>query len=50
VRFGIFDEHQNPRPWTGERTDHQLLKDALEQVELAERVGFDYPYPNATAA
>jgi alkanesulfonate monooxygenase SsuD/methylene tetrahydromethanopterin reductase-like flavin-dependent oxidoreductase (luciferase family) len=42
VRFGIFYEHQNPRPWTGERTDHQLLKDALEQVELAERVGIDY--------
>jgi alkanesulfonate monooxygenase SsuD/methylene tetrahydromethanopterin reductase-like flavin-dependent oxidoreductase (luciferase family) len=41
VRFGIFYEHQNPRPWTGERSDHQLLKDALEQVELADRVGFD---------
>jgi alkanesulfonate monooxygenase SsuD/methylene tetrahydromethanopterin reductase-like flavin-dependent oxidoreductase (luciferase family) len=41
VRFGLFYEHQNPRPWD-ERTDHQLLKDALEQVELAERAGFDY--------
>ena len=42
VRFGIFYEHQNPRPWTGERTDHQLLKDALEQVVLADRVGIDH--------
>jgi alkanesulfonate monooxygenase SsuD/methylene tetrahydromethanopterin reductase-like flavin-dependent oxidoreductase (luciferase family) len=42
VRFGIFYEHQNPRPWEGERADHKLLKDALEQVEIADRVGFDY--------
>jgi alkanesulfonate monooxygenase SsuD/methylene tetrahydromethanopterin reductase-like flavin-dependent oxidoreductase (luciferase family) len=42
VRFGIFYEHQNPRPWEDERADHKLLKDALEQVEIADRVGFDY--------
>ena len=42
MRFGIFYEHQNPRPWEAERTDHQLLKDALEQVQLAERCGIDY--------
>jgi alkanesulfonate monooxygenase SsuD/methylene tetrahydromethanopterin reductase-like flavin-dependent oxidoreductase (luciferase family) len=42
VRFGIFYEHQNPRPWEGERSEHQLLKDALEQVEIADRVGIDY--------
>jgi alkanesulfonate monooxygenase SsuD/methylene tetrahydromethanopterin reductase-like flavin-dependent oxidoreductase (luciferase family) len=42
VRFGIFYEHQNPRPWRAERSEHRLLKDALEQVELADRVGFDY--------
>jgi len=42
MRFGLFYEHQNPRPWKGERSEHKLLKDALEQVELADRVGFDY--------
>jgi alkanesulfonate monooxygenase SsuD/methylene tetrahydromethanopterin reductase-like flavin-dependent oxidoreductase (luciferase family) len=42
VRFGIFYEHQNPRPWDAGRSDHRLLKDALEQVETADRVGFDY--------
>jgi alkanesulfonate monooxygenase SsuD/methylene tetrahydromethanopterin reductase-like flavin-dependent oxidoreductase (luciferase family) len=42
MRFGIFYEHQNPRPWEGERSDHALLQNALEQVELADRVGFDY--------
>jgi alkanesulfonate monooxygenase SsuD/methylene tetrahydromethanopterin reductase-like flavin-dependent oxidoreductase (luciferase family) len=42
VRFGIFYEHQNPRPWEEQRSEHALLKDALAQVELADRLGFDY--------
>src|SRR5918996_3423229 len=42
MRFGLFYEHQNPRPWEQERAEHRLLKDALEQVEIADRVGFDY--------
>src|SRR5215211_5589736 len=42
MRFGLFYEHQNPRPWEEERSEHQLLKDALDQVELADRLGFDY--------
>jgi alkanesulfonate monooxygenase SsuD/methylene tetrahydromethanopterin reductase-like flavin-dependent oxidoreductase (luciferase family) len=42
MRFGIFYEHQNPRPWEDARTEHALLKDALAQVELADRLGFDY--------
>ena len=42
MRFGIFYEHQNPRPWEDERAEHRLLKDALEQIEIADRVGFDY--------
>ena len=42
MRFGIFYEHQNPRPWEGERDEHRLLKDALEQIEIADRVGIDY--------
>ncbi len=42
MRFGIFYEHQNPRPWEERRSEHALLKDALAQVELADRLGFDY--------
>ena len=42
MRFGIFYEHQNPRPWEQHRSEHALLKDALAQVELADRLGFDY--------
>jgi alkanesulfonate monooxygenase SsuD/methylene tetrahydromethanopterin reductase-like flavin-dependent oxidoreductase (luciferase family) len=38
VRFGLFYEHQNPRS-PGAPDDERLLADALEQVELAERVG-----------
>ena len=41
MRFGIFYEHQLPRPWA-EGDEHRLLKDALEQVELADRLGIDY--------
>src|SRR5215207_2391414 len=41
MRFGIFYEHQIPRPW-GDDGEHRLIQDALEQVELADHVGFDY--------
>jgi len=40
MRFGIFYEHQLPRPW-GEDGEHRLLHEALEQIEIADRVGFD---------
>ncbi len=41
MRFGIFYEHQLPRPWS-EEAEARLLRDSLEQVELADRLGFDY--------
>src|SRR5436853_5108077 len=41
MRFGIFYEHQQPRPW-GDGSTERLLNDALDQVELADRLGFDY--------
>jgi alkanesulfonate monooxygenase SsuD/methylene tetrahydromethanopterin reductase-like flavin-dependent oxidoreductase (luciferase family) len=41
VRFGIFYEHQLPRPWAPE-SEHRLLTEALEQIELADRSGIDY--------
>jgi alkanesulfonate monooxygenase SsuD/methylene tetrahydromethanopterin reductase-like flavin-dependent oxidoreductase (luciferase family)/putative sterol carrier protein len=41
MRFGIFYEHQLPRPWE-EGAEEKLLNDALEQVELADRIGMDY--------
>ena len=41
MRFGLFYEHQLPRPWSDD-DEHRLLKNSLEQIELADRVGFDY--------
>ncbi len=41
MEFGIFYEHQLPRPWA-ETDEHQLYREALEQVELADRLGIDY--------
>ncbi|MGH9300778.1 MAG: LLM class flavin-dependent oxidoreductase [Acidimicrobiales bacterium] len=41
MKFGIFYEHQLPRPWS-EDAEHKLLKDALDQVELADKLGIDY--------
>jgi alkanesulfonate monooxygenase SsuD/methylene tetrahydromethanopterin reductase-like flavin-dependent oxidoreductase (luciferase family) len=41
VKFGLFYEHQLPRPWD-DGSEHTLLKDALEQVELADRLGIDH--------
>src|SRR5881227_2460060 len=39
MKFGIFYEHQLPRPWE-EDSERQLIQDALEQVELADKLGF----------
>ena len=41
MRFGIFYEHQMPRPWA-ENAEETLLNNALEQVELADKAGVDY--------
>ncbi|MDQ3107172.1 MAG: LLM class flavin-dependent oxidoreductase, partial [Actinomycetota bacterium] len=41
MKFGIFYEHQLPRPW-GPDSEHKLLKDAVEQVKLADALGIDY--------
>ncbi|MGH7325497.1 MAG: LLM class flavin-dependent oxidoreductase [Candidatus Rokuibacteriota bacterium] len=43
MKVGIFYELQLPRPW-GERSEYQLLQDALAQIELADRLGFDYAW------
>ena len=40
MRFGLFYEHQLPRPWA-EGLEQKLFQNALDQVELADRLGFD---------
>ncbi len=48
MKFGLFYEHQLPKPRDGEQWDedaeHQLLKNALDQLELADSVGFEYVF------
>jgi len=43
VRFGIFYEHQLPRPWE-DGAEERLFHEALDQVELADRLGIDYAW------
>ena len=43
MKFGIFYEHQLPRPWK-EGDELKLFQDALDQVELADKLGFDYVF------
>ncbi len=43
MKFGIFYEHQLPRPWT-ERGEYELLQNSLDQIELADGLGYDYAW------
>src|SRR5512145_3350293 len=43
MKFGIFYEHQIGRPWDDD-TDVRLIHDALEQIELADRLGIQYAW------
>src|ERR1700736_4385772 len=43
MKFGIFYEHQLPRPWH-EGDEHKIYQQALDQVELADRIGIDHAW------
>src|SRR3974390_1563713 len=43
MKFGIFYEHQLPRPWK-EGDELRLFQHALDQVELADRLGIDHAW------
>jgi alkanesulfonate monooxygenase SsuD/methylene tetrahydromethanopterin reductase-like flavin-dependent oxidoreductase (luciferase family) len=43
MKFGIFYEHQLPRPWD-EGREARLFHEALDQVELADRLGIDFAW------
>ncbi|MCH8970128.1 MAG: LLM class flavin-dependent oxidoreductase, partial [Planctomycetes bacterium] len=48
MKFGLFYEHQLPKPYDADDWDpdqeHRLFKDALDQLELADKLGFDYVF------
>lgn len=41
MKFGLFYEHQLPKPWT-EGAEQRLFHEALEQAELADKLGLDH--------
>src|SRR2546421_1795895 len=43
MKFGVFYEHQLPRPWA-EGAELKLFQDALDQVELADKLGIEYAW------
>jgi alkanesulfonate monooxygenase SsuD/methylene tetrahydromethanopterin reductase-like flavin-dependent oxidoreductase (luciferase family) len=43
MKFGIFYEHQLPKPWD-EGAELKLFQEALDQVELADKLGIDYAW------
>src|SRR5215470_16025876 len=43
MKFGIFYEHQLPRPWAAD-SEHRLIQNALDQIEIADRLGYDYAW------
>jgi alkanesulfonate monooxygenase SsuD/methylene tetrahydromethanopterin reductase-like flavin-dependent oxidoreductase (luciferase family) len=43
MKFGIFYELQLPRPWERD-SELNLYQNALTQVELADRYGYDYAW------
>ena len=43
MKFGIFYELQLPRPWSPD-SEHQLYLNALDQVALADKLGYDYAW------
>lgn len=43
MKFGIFYELQLPRPWNP-GDEHRLYQNALDQIELADRLGYDHAW------
>jgi len=41
MKFGLFYEHQLPRPWD-EGSEYRLIQEALDQIERADQLGIDY--------
>ena len=43
MKFGVFYEHQLPRPWTA-TSEYDLFQNSLDQFELADKLGYDYAW------
>src|ERR1700693_3409059 len=43
MKFGVFYEHQLPRPWTA-TSEYDLFQQSLDQFQLADGLGYDYAW------
>lgn len=43
MKFGVFYEHQIPRPWHQD-SEYEHFQNALTQIELADKCGYDYAW------
>jgi alkanesulfonate monooxygenase SsuD/methylene tetrahydromethanopterin reductase-like flavin-dependent oxidoreductase (luciferase family) len=43
VKFGVFYEHQLPRPWNDD-SEYELIQNALEQIEYADKIGIEHAW------
>lgn len=43
MQFGLFYEHQSPAPFSAEK-DRQTFHNALAELELADKLGYDYAW------
>ena len=43
MKFGVFYEHQLPRPWH-DRSEYDLIQNSLTQIEMADALGYDYAW------
>ena len=43
MKFGVFYEHQLPKPWSDD-DEYRLLQEALDQVVLADELGYDHAW------
>ncbi len=43
MQFGLFYEHQSPAPFSAEK-DHRIFQNALDELELADKLGYDYAW------
>ena len=41
MKFGLFYELPVPKPWD-EDTERRIFHEALDQIELADKLGIDY--------
>ena len=44
MKFGLFYKHQLPKPHGSSEQEDRIFKDALEQIELGDQLGFDYVF------